>query len=100
MLVPHLQQQLIYVKLYRPIVDSLPENLRWEVICPVKRNQHTIIDLLVNSSQLVEMYLARSGASSAVIAMNVTDGRSQDIDTSGNELIDIFWRCEKRCVVC
>jgi hypothetical protein len=45
------------------------------------------------------MYLARSGTSSAVIAMNVTDGRSQDIDTSGNELVDIFWRCEKRCVV-
>lgn len=73
MRIPYIQQYSVHVEFHGSIIDSLPHDLWREIICTVQRDEHATVNLLVNSGQLVEMYLSRSWSRGPVVTVDVTD---------------------------
>ena len=88
MLIPAFQQQFIHIQLQHPRLNTLLDQFRTEVICPMKRQSHTALDLLPNSFKTIKLQLR---ALRRIISMEITYAWSQYINGSGDKILDVGW---------
>ena len=56
----------------------------------MQRNKHTLLDLLVNGLETLEMNLPLRGPRRPIVAVYIADRGGEDVDSRGDELVDVF----------
>lgn len=60
----------------------------------MQRNKHTLVDLFTDSLESVEMDLSFGRTRWPIVAVDIANRGGKNVDTSGDEIIDVFWRGE------
>ena len=72
-LIADFQQQFVDVQLDRAGTYTPLHDFFGKVVCAVQRNQHTIVDLLVDGLEAIKVDLPLSGARGPIVAVHVAD---------------------------
>jgi hypothetical protein len=90
-LIPRLQQQFIHIQLDGPRLNTLFHHTFRKVVCAVQRDYDASGDLGVDGLEAVEVQLTGRGAGGPVVAVDVADGRSEDVDVCCEEVVYVLF---------